>query len=1032
MLNKIVRLSKLRFIKMRTSTGNRGFTGSTRNPKLFTPLMSKSTKLAGEHSHEPFPSDILNLSNQIEQNLENSFKNLQNQMEIIREKMESLENDRVQQEIRIDYLKQNKSIEDNNVIAVNSDTADLYAANNPIMLETFLGQQILSNFPAVFQQISEKSKIPFIESALYQLQRIGKCISSYILLADMVHNAEFLEKFIEETEKIFDSQCVYVFTRNLKTSFFRCKFNKTMSIELNDNNALILTAVKKKSVVLIDNPPQEAEYSNSIDPLLNPDNLKVMLVPIGTDSVVEILFTSKKAVTFSQEDIYVATFFSIIMKPLLDENATYENVDHSISVQIKKRNFDNELLSKDTFDKLLQFMETTPLNDSTIFIIDNEHELYYFELFNKRLVTHIVDFQGIEKECYLTKKEIANKQEQGCYPLYDTQGNVSALFTTYSVSDQINKSSFCANLSLIVPQCLLNANQDTLEQSKKSLRKFRNEIKKFTPEAINDEKFLFKVLQSITNILNCEYVSLYLAGQHVMTVKNTIECPGVFRFEDFNEEILTPDPSRIKGFSSTIYCYSLLRVITDHVSIVAANSLNQVARFDKIQFAIVKSLSCFCIYKLRFLELEKTIQDEEYHKNSVSLALDIIKNIVQKTDKNLLQLMMKEIFQAINMPSYAAFESETLVMLSIEQTELIIDFTKINDGISTFMIDPEIYKGAIFENMNYAASFKFDNWILLFIGENQPPALYETLLNILYPFIIKAIQYRPPKEVVEEIQIPATGNDIESIDFDARIEATSLTVPFKIFQKMGILEFLECDDQSMLRFLESVREHYKSLPYHNWVHAVDTVQFLYFVYYKANLTKYFEGLQKTALFISALCHDVGHNGYSSYYHICSKSRTFYLFGAESPMEISSFSLTADLLAETPFFEKIDHPDFWGFMQQLFIATDLMKTSLTLDSYIANNLNPTEIGKFFIYLSNFANTARTLEYHHAICENIYKEKQTENIRSDPSWAKLLPQTAKEYTSEIYTEKMIPALSILSQNFPALEFIGKKIKENIHHE
>ncbi|EAX92060.1 3'5'-cyclic nucleotide phosphodiesterase family protein [Trichomonas vaginalis G3] len=1017
---------------MKTSSGNRGFTGSVRNPKLFTPNSTKNSRLSNDRSPEQIPPDLINLIGQIESNLENSFRHLQEQMEIIQEKIETLETDRVQQEQRIDYLKQNRNIDDSNVVAINSDTADLYAANNPIILEAFLGKQLYSKFTDVINQIEEKSQIPLIKSSLIQLQRIGKCFESYKILSDFVHESVFLEKFIEETEKIFDSNCVYVFKRNPKTSFFRCQFNKTMFIELNDDGALILTAIKKNTVVLIDNPPSEPEYSNSIDPLLNPNNFKVLLVPIGTDAVIEILFTSKKAVTFSQEDIYVASFYSIIMKPLIDENSAYENVDHSIDVQTKKRAFDNELLSKDSFDKLIKFISHTPLNDSTIFIVDNETELYYFELFSGRLITHIVDFQGIEKECYESKKEIANKLEQGCYPLLDTNRNVSALFTTYSVSDQINKSSFCANLSLVVPQCVLNANQNTLDQSKKALKKFKGEIKKFTPEYITEGRFVFNLLQSISNVLNCEYISLYVEGNHVMTVQMTNECPQVFFFNNFDEEIITPDPSRLKNFNSTIYCYSLMRCIIGNVSIVAANSLNTVARFDKIQFGILKSFTVFSVYNIRLQQLEKTIQEEEYNKNSVSIALEIIKNVVQPIDGNLLQIIVKEICNAIQMQNYALYEDETLVMISIEETEMIVDFSKIENGISTFLIDHDVFKGKIFDDNERIVSFKFDNWIILFISQNPPLPLYENLLNILQPFISKCIDCREKKEIIPNIELKETTNDIESLDFDARNEIESITVPYQIFQKMGILQFLGVDDQSFYRFLESCMKSHKNYPYHNWSHAVDTLQFLYYLYYRANLTKYFDELQKTCLFISALCHDVSHNGFSSYYHVSAQSRTALLFGNESPMEILSFSKTAELLEKSDFFEKVDKPEFWGFMQNLFVATDEGKSSLTLDTYVTNNTNPTEIGKFFIYLANYANFVRPYEYFHAVCELVYKEKQTENLRSDPTWAKILPQTAKELTSEHYTEKVMPALTLLSQNFPALEDIEKRIKENIDHE
>lgn len=84
-------------------------------------------------------------------------------------------------------------------------------------------------------------------------------------------------------------------------------------------------------------------------------------------------------------------------------------------------------------------------------------------------------------------------------------------------------------------------------------------------------------------------------------------------------------------------------------------------------------------------------------------------------------------------------------------------------------------------------------------------------------------------------------------------------VIFKIFDKFGLNLKYAITNEALFNFIDEVQNEYSKTSFHNWKHAVDTLQFVAYQIIKGELDKKYIGhLEQLALFVASIIHDIDH------------------------------------------------------------------------------------------------------------------------------------------------------------------------------
>lgn len=139
----------------------------------------------------------------------------------------------------------------------------------------------------------------------------------------------------------------------------------------------------------------------------------------------------------------------------------------------------------------------------------------------------------------------------------------------------------------------------------------------------------------------------------------------------------------------------------------------------------------------------------------------------------------------------------------------------------------------------------------------------------------------------------------------------------KIFDQRILIE-----PQFLLNFLFTVRRSYRNTTYHNFEHAFNVLHSVYCILIRN--TEMFTFIERVALVIGAVCHDLDHRGFTSNFLQTNGSPLVTLYH-ESPLENHHFWVTKIILDSTNLLRSVNQSDQKAIMtciKKLILATDL--------------------------------------------------------------------------------------------------------------
>jgi len=133
-------------------------------------------------------------------------------------------------------------------------------------------------------------------------------------------------------------------------------------------------------------------------------------------------------------------------------------------------------------------------------------------------------------------------------------------------------------------------------------------------------------------------------------------------------------------------------------------------------------------------------------------------------------------------------------------------------------------------------------------------------------------------------------------------------------------------ENTLIRFLATVRKNYRDMPYHNWNHAFSVAHFTYIILQTSY--KDFSKAEVLALFFGALCHDLDHRGRNNAFYILTNHPLSKLYEV-SVLENHHYYMTKNILArkDCDIFSAIQgefRNEVLEKIKDVIIATDLLE------------------------------------------------------------------------------------------------------------
>ena len=160
-----------------------------------------------------------------------------------------------------------------------------------------------------------------------------------------------------------------------------------------------------------------------------------------------------------------------------------------------------------------------------------------------------------------------------------------------------------------------------------------------------------------------------------------------------------------------------------------------------------------------------------------------------------------------------------------------------------------------------------------------------------------------------------------------------------LFREEGSAARLGIDPGCLHRFIAKVGRHYRNNPYHNFHHAVDTVNTVAWIISRPVLADGLPQHHRFLLLLTALIHDVGHPGHNNLWEVQTGSDLARRYENVAVLEKHSYDVLCAILAEPQYdlfapFDAATRAEWLGIVEEVVLATDFAVHRQFLDEFRA--------------------------------------------------------------------------------------------------
>jgi len=897
--------------------------------------------------------------------------------------------------------------------SITKDNIESFLLQNPLILQIFLGEIALPKFYQFFSSLDQSITKDFLYISNSQLNRIAKCfqLMQGLYDYDIISIYERVEVLLKN---IFDSKTSYVFIRSALTGRFYSSFDKgKMQIIIKEPNSMIEEASESQFVTIIEDPRNNSHYNDSLDPLFNPNHYPVLLIPIKNSAVLYILYTKQDHLSFSNEDVYIANYIGQILSPFVAYQEYHSIYNPLFKLQSLHFKLEMELLNKNTFFELFEYFD----NELKTELKYKEYSLYIIE--NNEMHTYRVNGNQLFKKKYPISQPYDNVIEiktfliahNGAYfPVLSKDNEVLAILFLVIPLDGLDSdfvTSMCTILTLCIPRCLEHYKKLLNESFILSISKFPSELFRLSLYYFDTSDYIQYLMSVMKHILNAEIFAVLQNGIILFTSENDPKL--FFDVLSIKDDVNESDPSRVIGvFDESIH--SIIINSKRNVSIIGLNSLSDSGAFSEYMYIPLNAINTLILAITRVVDVLSIINKSSHEFDLLLKSQEMSKMSSQNTEP--LLFVFTSLMSFFKCSDFCFFFRKPFSKYFHPVLSSSSGFSPISD-IDYQFFDKESPSHSkinsssnIFKGYEEAISMYIYDSIIMFFGKdieiNDLRILsylkhYLVVVQNNY-FISKNIPYRAEKKEIDSKPnnsldfIPSASNAIDTI--------------YQIFDSNGFFAILECDFSALSYTIEIIKNDYLQIPYHNWIHAIDSIQFVQ-VCIDGGIKSLISPIQLLALSLAALCHDIGHNG-TPYAEFSTSSPLRYVFGRTSIMENNHLSKSILILRKSLFFNRINDDQFWEVFRVVILATDMLAFKQTILTISNNPTDPVNLAMLVMICANFANVTRTFDYSQQAVSNLIQESKSS---SQPS----------EFINKFFHEYADQAFKLLAYAVPSLSFI-----------
>ena len=295
-----------------------------------------------------------------------------------------------------------------------------------------------------------------------------------------------------------------------------------------------------------------------------------------------------------------------------------------------------------------------------------------------------------------------------------------------------------------------------------------------------------------------------------------------------------------------------------------------------------------------------------------------------------------------------------------------------------------------------------------------------------------------------KLQVPeAKKNELVSLNFFA-VDWNGIglfKICFFVFNSFGLLERFKITNELFFTFLYRLRSSYNEPPYHNWIHAIDVLQYVSYQVRATNADHILTQLELLAVCVAAICHDVGHEGFNNAFNINAETPLGILFKDRSVMETYHCAMTFTIInnPECNIFHSLTHKELqiiWKWIIHLILATDMSihfklinKAKEVLEQGALNLKEESDrlmAMELIIKVADISNVSRPFELADQWCEVLSEEFWRQGDRekelglpySDALTNREVNNKAQGQIN-FYTFVCLPLYTIIARIFPELK-------------
>ena len=244
---------------------------------------------------------------------------------------------------------------------------------------------------------------------------------------------------------------------------------------------------------------------------------------------------------------------------------------------------------------------------------------------------------------------------------------------------------------------------------------------------------------------------------------------------------------------------------------------------------------------------------------------------------------------------------------------------------------------------------------------------------------------------------------------------------------------------------------YKKVPYHNWRHAVDVVQFITYELIVSGVEKVLSRFELFGLMIAAICHDVNHDGFTNVYNEKAETPLGILFKNQSVMETHHCAVTIDIVTkeETNIFASLNPAEYksmWNLILQLILVTDMAKHFSFLKEFnekfdsgkfnLDNQENRVVMMQLLLKCGDISNVSRPFDladkWVDVLCEEFFRQGDLEQAQGMEYTS---PLNDREHLDKpksqigFYTFVCLPLFQAMAKAVPKLDCNVQQINSNL---